>query len=163
MKSTSYFLAVVSACGIFGAANLNACTVVTNSGGSSDGGTGPTKDASTTSDGSTAADTGAPTTNNDGGLACSVDVGPDADDCNKCLSTKCCETLVACVIAPPGASDGGPTDCSELDSCIAGCLGADGGTTCVQACAQAHPASVAAYQALLTCGDISCKAECGGQ
>jgi hypothetical protein len=79
--------------------------------------------------------------------------------CDTCMASKCCAETTTCFSK---TADGGQTDCEQLFDCVAACDAADGGDTCVAACAQAHPDGVQPAQALQTCQQNGCSGTDGG-
>ncbi len=73
------------------------------------------------------------------------------DPCQLCLATQCETELEACF---------GNAECVALIACAQACAPND--SACVQGCAFQHLGGAQAGQALATCSNNNCAANCGG-
>lgn len=89
---------------------------------------------------------------------------PPCAACDTCIATRCCAEMTDCF----ASSNGGPSDCELLFTCIVG-IGPDtcASTGACDACERAHPDSVMKYRALASClalepdaGGGACKRVC---
>jgi hypothetical protein len=141
---------------------VSACTVSSSDNNTSDASTptdgGGTKDTGTTSDSSSTTDTGT----GDGGT-CDIVIDTTVAACNACLNAGCCTEVNDCF---------GNADCKAFDDCLKPCDAKDAAAgpndagseqkACIQACAQAHQASVNTWLTFATCLDDKCQTGGGG-
>lgn len=105
------------------------------------------------SSGTTSKDAGARTTNDptSGGADAGTSTGGSnggTGTCQSCITTECAPEIQTCQGSAP---------CSALASCISA---ANGDKTKQQACATQNSGGVAAYNAIITCGESACTAAC---
>jgi hypothetical protein len=79
------------------------------------------------------------------------------DTCNTCMSTSCCNQVVACFTDMVG----GGLPCADLLKCVAACVVAGGARQpCVIDCATQNSAGVPDGLAVQNCTQASCSASC---
>jgi hypothetical protein len=81
------------------------------------------------------------------------DFGFTSDACGTCVKNRCCAVASACLAN---------AECAALNACVDRCSSGD--STCVQACAKAHPTGVDPLVAVIDCaksaGSESCSTSC---
>jgi len=127
-----------------------------NSGGGGAGGTAPTTSSSsgstmTTVSSSSSGSTMTTSSSGKGGapMGCGSFLFSTDATCEACAEGSCCAELTAC--------DSG-TACNDLFNCIDACMTGD--MACQQQCITDHSDGGADAQALIDCGNASCKMEC---
>lgn len=136
-----------------------ACTVTTDSSGTSSSSDGGTKSETSTSTGDGSTTTGDGGGGGDSGGSCVLGADLGSAACDNCATSKCCAVVNACV---------DDNDCIELNNCAQACLDADAGSgdagsavaTCVADCKTAHAASVTKFEASNNCLVTNCSAQC---
>jgi hypothetical protein len=75
--------------------------------------------------------------------------GPGADDCDRCLAERCCETRGACRNS---------SACRAIIDCVVAC---GRNTRCVHDCQSKNPGGLPFYLASRTCLSMVCSVRCG--
>jgi hypothetical protein len=158
-KITVSFLAAAA----LGAAVVAGCTVGSGTVNDTDGGTQTTNDSGpsgTDAGGDTGTVTPATCTKKNAFKF------SDVPKCETCLDTKCCTPQQTCFNIPED-TDAGKIDCNGYVDCIDNCTTTKTGTEledCYKQCDDLAGSGVqAAYDAIVTCADTNCQADCSGE
>jgi hypothetical protein len=88
---------------------------------------------------------------------CTLDFPTGIPACDACMQKSCCSADHAC---------GQDSSCNALMQCLMQCpppdpdAGLDAGSACPQACANQYPSGMNLLNALFTCMDAQCRAQC---